>query len=280
MTEHPNEMNKDAAGNYASVNGLSMYYEIHGAGSAQRAPVVMLHGGLSTIETDFGMILPTFAKTWQVIAIEQQGHGHTADVDRPLRIEQMAEDTVALLRHLNIENADFFGYSMGGSIALAIAVRYPDLVRKLVCAGGVTYNPDGLYPELLEVEAKMKPEDLAGSPFEAAYAKMAPNPENWPALLAKMIELDMTFAGWPPEDIQAINAPTLLIIGDADICRPEHVVQMFRLLGGGVPGDLYGLPRSQLAVLPGTTHVTLVHRADWLISMAGEFLDAPATEGK
>ena len=256
---------------YASVNGLDIYYETHGSGR----PLVLLHGGLSTIGTDFGQVLQPLAETRRTIGIEQQGHGHTADIDRPLTYEQMAEDTAALLRQLEVEQADFFGYSMGGGIALQIAMRHPELVRKLVPAGGTAYRPDGLYPEILEGIEHMTPEALAGSEFEKAYARTAPSPENWPALIARMKELDGGWKGWSPEDIQAIAAPTLVILGDSDIVRPEHAVELFRLLGGGVPGDLAGLPRAQLAVLPGTTHVGLVDRADWLISMVSEFLDAP-----
>jgi pimeloyl-ACP methyl ester carboxylesterase len=256
---------------YASVNGLDIYYEIHGSGR----PLVLLHGGLSTIGTDFGQVLQPLAETRRTIGIEQQGHGHTADIDRPLTYEQMAEDTATLLRQLEVEQADFFGYSMGGGIALQIAMRHPELVRKLVPAGGTAYRPDGLYPEILEGIEHMTPEALAGSEFEKAYARTAPRPENWPALIARMQELDAGWKGWSPEDIQSIAAPTLVIIGDSDIVRPEHAVELFRLLGGGVPGDLAGLPRSQLAVLPGATHVGLVDRADWLISMVTEFLDAP-----
>ncbi len=256
---------------YASVNGLRMYYEIHGTGR----PLVLLHGAFSTIGTDFGKVLPTFARTRQVIGVEQQAHGHTADIERPLSYEQMADDTAALLRQLKIENADFVGYSLGGGIALQIARRRPHLVRKCVFAGGASYHRDGFYPEVLAGMKDLRPEQLAGSPWQTVYARTAPNPEHWPALVAKIKELDMNFVGWPPEDIQAIKAPALLMIGDADIVRPEHVVQMFRLLGGGVAGDLVGLPRTQLAVLPGTTHVTLVDRADWMSSMITAFLDAP-----
>ncbi len=262
---------KGHKGRYATVNGLRMYYEIHGTGT----PLVLLHGAMMTIETSFGKILPTLAKTRQVIAVELQAHGRTADRDRPLSYEQMADDTDELLRQLGIEKADFFGYSMGGGVALQVAVRHPDRVRTLVFAGGASYSPDGWYPELLEAEKKMKPEDFTGSPWQQAYARVAPRPEHWATLVTKVKDLDLTFAGWPPEQVQAIKAPTLLMIGDADIVRPEHVVQMFRLLGGGVPGDLVGLPRSQLAVLPGTTHVTLVDRAEWLLSMVSAFLDAP-----
>ncbi len=259
---------------YAPVNGLKMYYEIHGSGQ----PLVLLHGNLSTIGTSFGKVLPRLASTRRIIAIEQQGHGHTADIDRPFSIEQWADDTTALLRHLGIEQADFFGYSSGGAVALEIALRSPALVRKLVWAGGTSYRLDGLYPELLAASKVMKPEDLDGSPFQQEYASIAPHPEHWHRLVAKIADLDRTIGDRSSETIASVKAPALLIIGDSDIVRPEHVVEMFRLLGGGVVGDLVGLPRSQLAVLPGTTHVTLADRAEWLASMTTAFLDAPMPE--
>jgi pimeloyl-ACP methyl ester carboxylesterase len=261
---------------YIPVNGLKMYYEIHGSGR----PLVLLHGNLSTIGTSFGKVLPNLASTRRIIAVEQQGHGHTADIDRPFSLEHWAQNTTALLRHLGIEQADFFGYSSGGAVALEIALRSPALVRKLVWSGGTSYRRDGFYPELLEAGKAMKPEDLDGSPFQQAYASIAPHPEQWHRLVAKIADFDRTTQGWSPEAIASIKAPTLLIIGDSDIVRPEHVVEMFRLLGGGVVGDLVGLPRSQLAVLPGTTHVTLADRAEWLVSMITAFLDAPMPETK
>ena len=261
---------------YIPVNGLKMYYEIHGSGQ----PLVLLHGNLSTISTSFGKVLPELSSTRRMIAVEQQGHGHTADIDRPFSLDQWAQDTTALLRHLGIEQADFFGYSSGGAVALEIALRFPALARKLIIAGGTSYRRDGFYPELLAGSEAMKPEDLDGSPFQQAYASIAPHPEQWHRLVAKIADLDRTIEGWSPEAIASIKAPTLLIIGDSDIVRPEHVVEMFRLLGGGVVGDLVGLPRSQLAVLPGTTHVTLTDRAQWLASMITAFLDAPMPETK
>src|SRR5215469_13616273 len=249
-------------GKYASVNGLNMYYEIHGAGR----PLVLLHGALSAIGTSFGKVLPGLAETRQVIAVEQQAHGRTADIDHPLTIAQMAEDTTALLSQLGIEHADFFGYSMGSGIALQIAIKHPNLARKLVLAA-VTYNNDGFHPGLLAGMENLQPEDLAGSPFHKEYARIAPNPEDWPRLVAKVKQMNRQIPDVPAQAIQSIKAPTLIIIGDSDIVRPEHAVGMFRLLGGGVAGDVAGLPNSQLAVLPGTTHVTLVERADWLLSM-------------
>jgi pimeloyl-ACP methyl ester carboxylesterase len=245
-----------------------MYYEIHGTGR----PLVLLHGAMSTIETSFGAVLPEFAKTRQVIAVEQQGHGHTADADRPLTYPQMADDTAALLRGLEIEGADLFGYSMGAGVAVEMAIRHPDRLRKLVLAS-LAYSREGLHPEIVDSIESVGPEALAGSIFERAYAETAPNPENWPALIAKCNRLDQEFEGWSEDEIWSIEKPMLAIIGDSDIVRPEHAVQLFRLLGGGVEGESAGLPRSQLAVLPGTTHLTLVERADWLVSMISAFLD-------
>lgn len=274
MKSMPEERSNGYRSGYASVNGLNMYYEIHGAGR----PLVLLHGSLTTIDTSFGNFIPFLATARQVIAVEQQGHGHTADVDRPLTYEQMAEDTTELLRQLKIEKADFFGYSMGSAIAMQIAIKHSDLVRKLVVVSP-SYNNDGLYPEVLEGEDKMKPEDLDGSEWQKDYMRIAPNPEHWHILIAKEQQLTREFKGWTPDEIQSIKTPTFIIIGDSDIVLPEHVIEIFKLLGGGVAGDLAGLPRSRLAILPGTTHITLVGRADWLLPMIEEFLNAPVSEG-
>ena len=262
--------NTPAQTGYASVHGLEMYYEIHGTGQ----PLVLLHGALSAIGTSFGKVLPSLAETRRVVAVELQAHGRTADIDRPLSYEQMADDTAALLREIGVENADIFGWSMGGGVALQVAIRHPEVVRRLVLAS-VTYNSGGLHPGILAGIEHLTPEALAGSPFQEECARIAPNPEDWPMLIAKVKQLDGRVQDWLPEDIRSIGAPALLIIGDSDIVRPEHALEMFRLFGGGVAGDIAGLPNSQLAVLPGTTHVGLVERADWLLSMIVEFLDAP-----
>jgi pimeloyl-ACP methyl ester carboxylesterase len=264
---------RGVGGRYAFVNGLKMYYEVRGA--QRGTPIVFLHGAFSNIETDFGKMLPTIAKTHQVIAIEQQGHGRTADIDRPLTYEQMADDVAELLRQLRIAKADFVGYSMGGGVATYMAIRHPELVRKFVFAGGASFNSDGFYPGLIEGEKKMTADALSGTLWEKAYKRIAPNPKDWPKLVEKIKDLDVSWRGLSEDQVRSIKAPALLIVGDADVIRPEHVVEMFRLLGGGVPGDLVGLPRSQLAVLPGTTHVTLITRTNWLLSMIPEFLDAP-----
>ncbi|HKG27253.1 MAG TPA: alpha/beta hydrolase [Thermomicrobiales bacterium] len=259
---------------YASVNGLNMYYEVHGEGR----PLVLLHGAYSNIQTDFGALIPTLAQTRQVIGVEQQAHGHTADIDRPLSYEQMADDTAALLRQIGVDNADFFAYSFGGAVALQVAVRHPDLVRKLALAGGTSYSLDGLYPELLAGMENFKPEYLFGTPWHEAYLRIAPRPDDFTTLVAKKMDLDRSYTGWSPETIRAIDAPIMIVVGDSDIVRPEHAAEFFRLIGGGVIGDMAGLPKSALAVLPRTTHVTVMHRTDWLLSMVTEFLDAPVPE--
>jgi pimeloyl-ACP methyl ester carboxylesterase len=263
-------------GSYASVNGLKMYYEVHGSGS----PVILLHGAFCTIETDFRKLIPVLAKTRKVIAVEQQAHGRTGDVNRPLSYESMANDTAALLKQLGIEKADFVGYSMGGAIGIELALHHSEIVRKVVFIGGASYSPEGYYPGLLEFEKDMKPEHLKDTPWKRSYDEIAPNPKNFPALVDKIRTLDLGFKGWKPEQIKSIKAPTLLVVGDSDIVRPEHTAEMFRLLGGGVPGDLGGLPSARLAVLPGTTHVSIIERTEWLTAMTTEFLDAPASAPK
>ncbi|MGH2537524.1 MAG: alpha/beta fold hydrolase [Candidatus Promineifilaceae bacterium] len=265
-----NTSSGDSRSGYAPVNGLNMYYEVHGVGQ----PLLLLHGALSATETSFGRLLPGLAEGRQVISAEQQAHGRTADIDRPLSTEAMADDTAALLDHLDIEKADLFGYSLGSDVALRLAMGRPERVRKLVLASA-SYSLDGLHPGLIDGLQDLDPEAMVGTPFYEEYASIAPNPGDWAKLIAKNKQLQLSLTGWPAEKVAAIQAPTLLIIGDSDIIRPEHAVEMFRLLGGGVIGDLVGLPKSQLAIVPGATHITLVHQSDMLVPMITSFLDAP-----
>ena len=263
---------------FVPVNGLNMYYEIHGASRPGEAPLVLIHGAFSAIGTSFGKVLPGLAKSRQVIAFELQGHGHTADIDRPLTLEGMADDTAAALRQIGIEIADWFGYSMGAAVSLRVAIRHPEIVRKLVFASA-TYTLSGIHPGLMEGLAEMKPEMMYGSLWHEEYTRIAPHPENFDRLFAKKTQMDRETKDLSAEDIRAIHSPTLVIIGDSDLVRPEHAVEMFRLLGGGVFGDTpAGLPDSQLAVLPGTSHVGIKDRADWLVSMITEFLDRSMPE--
>src|SRR5215211_5001492 len=183
MTNSP-DARVQGTGSYVSVNGLEMYYEIHGTGE----PLVLLHGAFSAIGTSFGELLPSLAERRQVIAFELQAHGRTADIDRPLSIEQLADDVAAALGQLGIERADIFGYSLGASVALHLAIRHPDVVRKLVLAS-VTYNLSGVHPGLMEGLADMKPEMMFGSPWHEEYTRIAPNPDDFATLFAKKTQV-------------------------------------------------------------------------------------------
>lgn len=264
-----------SVGNYAPVNGLKMYYEIHGEGK----PLVLVHGAFSAIGSSFGKLLPLLAKTRRVIGVELQAHGRTADIDRPLTTENLADDVAALLRHLNIESADILGYSMGGFVALHVAIRHPELVRKLVIMS-VSYKQSGVHPGIMEGLGDMKPEMMYGSPWHAEYMQIAPHPENFNTLFAKKTEMDRANQDVSDETIRGLKMPVLYIIGDSDLVRPEHAVEFFRLLGGGVFGDMVPMPKSQLAILPGTSHVGMTERAGLLAPMITQFLDAPMPNGE
>jgi pimeloyl-ACP methyl ester carboxylesterase len=254
---------------YAPVNGLQMYYEIRGTGQ----PLVVLHGAYMNLDM-MGELVTSLVATRQVIAVELQGHGRTADiVDRPITFEQMADDVAALIEYLELENVDIFGYSMGGSTALQVAIRHPELVRKLIITSA-TYNSEGWYPELHAMISSMSPEFFIGTPVETEYTRLAPNPENFTLLVEKLIALDTAPQNWSAESIQGIESPALIIVGDSDQVRPEHAVDMFRLFDGGVPADLVGLPNSQLAVIPGATHLSVLSRINLLTPMINDFLDA------
>ena len=263
---------------YAPANGLNMYYEIHGSGR----PLVLLHGAYMTVEM-WGPLLPALAATRQVIVPELHGHGRTADVDRPITYEQMADDVAALIRHLGLGQTDVFGYSLGGATALQLAIRHPELVRKLAVASA-GHTSDALQPVLVEMLPNLSPEMFAGSPIEAAYLEVAPNPGDFPKLVEKVKTLDLTPFAWT-DDVRRIAAPTLLIVGDSDAVPVEYAVELYRLLGGGAMGDMAGVPKSRLAVLPGTTHFIppgsgMLDRVDWLMAMVPGFLDAPLPDAE
>jgi pimeloyl-ACP methyl ester carboxylesterase len=253
---------------FAPVNGLRMYFETSGAGP----PLVLIHGSLMTIGlmNDFPARLSEFR---QVIAVELQAHGHTADIDRPLRYELLADDIAALLDHLDLADADVFGYSLGAGVALQAAIRHPARVRKLIAAS-VTYRSSGLHAEMTaQSDAAEAVAQLEDSPYHDAYRATAPNPDDWPTLLGRVFELDAQPQDWAADDVAGIAAPTMLIAADNDIVRLEHAVEMIHLLGGGIAGDLHGLPASQLLIVPGTTHTGLTTRAAWLAPMIRAFLE-------
>lgn len=251
---------------YAPVNGLRLYYEIHGSPAKDGVPLVLLHGGGSTIETSFGKLIPLLSKRRQVIAFEQQGHGHTADVDRPFSFEQSAADAVALLRHLHVAKADFLGYSNGGHIALEIALRYPESVRSLVLES-MFFSRDGTDPQFWQSFDHAKLEDMPPG-LQQAYRATAPHPEQLPSFFAKSVQRMREFKGWTPAQLQTVRAPTLLVLGDRDVVRVEHAAQMQHLL-----------PDARLAVLPATDHLGMTERAAELASMLDEFLPHGANPG-
>ncbi len=243
-------------GHYADVNGLHLYYEIAGRGR----PLILLHGGLGAIEM-FGPNLAALAKGRQVIAVDLQGHGRTADIDRPFSLELMADDIAALIKHLGLGSADIMGYSLGGGVALQVAVRHPEVVRKLVLVSTPIRRSD-FYPEILAQQGQIGPqtaEQMKGTPMYQLYASLAPRPEDFPRLLGKIGEFmakDYDFSA----QVRGITAPTLVVAGDADIFPPAHAVELFGLLGGGQRDggwDGSGLGKSRLAILPGLTHYTI-----------------------
>jgi pimeloyl-ACP methyl ester carboxylesterase len=261
---------------YAWVNGLNLYYEVHGSGE----PLILLPGGFMTIEA-MGPLVPTLAESRRVIGVELQGHGHTADIERELSFEGMADDIAALIGYLGLRQADVFGYSLGGGVALQTAIRYPEVVRKLAIAS-TAFKRDGWYPESLAGMAAISVEGFVGTPIHEAYRQTSPSPEAWPAVVAKMRRLLTSDYDWTSA-VAALRVPTLVMVGDADGLRLAHAVDCFGLLGGGhADGDLSGMPASRLAVLPATTHVGwappyhgIMARADFLVPIITEFFDAP-----
>jgi pimeloyl-ACP methyl ester carboxylesterase len=269
-------MSDGSKGNYAEVNGLEMYFEIHGTGE----PLILLHGGVGAIEM-FGEVLPLLAEGRQVIAADLQAHGRTADIDRPLSLESMADDIGALIKHLGYEKADVMGYSLGGGVALQTAIRHPEVVRKLVVVS-TPFKRDGWYPEILAGMEQMGPEaaePMKQTPMYQLYASVAPKPEDWPVLLTKLGQLlgqDYDLS----EDVATIEAPTMIVVGDADSVRTAHAVRFFELLGGGKADagwDGSGMSNARLAVLPATTHYN-IFSSPTLASTVTPFLDAPIPE--
>jgi len=272
--------NENQRGSYARVNGLDLYYELHGSGQ----PLVVLPGSFWTIEA-MGELVPQLATTRRVIAVELQGHGHTADIDRPLSFESMADDIAALITSLGLEQADLFGYSLGGGVALQTAIRHPEVVRKLALAS-TAFKRDGWYPEDLAAMSAISAEAFAGTPIHDAYLRTSPKPDAWPTVVAKVRQLVTSDYDWTA-GVAALKTPTLILVGDADGLRLAHEVEFFGLLGGGqADGDLAGLPRASLAVLPATTHVGwappyhgIMTRTHLLLPILTEFLDAPREDG-
>ena len=252
--------------NRVRVHGMQMYYEVSGTGD----PIVVLHGAYMNIPS-MGAIIPKLAQTHRVYALELQGHGRTTDINRPITYPAMADDVAAFMDAVGLQKADVFGYSMGAVAGLQLAIRHPAKVNKLVAAS-VAYDVEGWQPVFKELIPQMTVEMIVQMPFAAEYRKLAPNPDGFPELARKLIALEKEPMAWEA-DVRKVRTPILIIAGDADVATLEHSVAMFRLLGGGVMGDMgKPLPASRLAVLPATSHTAVITQIDLLHGVIEPFL--------
>jgi len=274
-----------AKGAYAEVNGIKLYYEQHGPATSQLAPLVLLHGGLGLIEM-MSEVWTTLAQDRQVIAVDLQGHGRTADIDRLLRYALMADDIAALIRHLGFAQADVMGYSFGGGTALRIAIQHPNLVRKLVrklVLVSVSFKRTGSYPEVLAAMDQMggaAAEFMQGAPIYQSYVRISPTPENFPILLDKLGDMLRQPYDWSTE-VAALTMPILLVFADADSVSTDHIAEFYKLLGGGqrdAGWDGAYKPTTQLAILPGQTHYD-IFTSSLLPAVVMPFLAAPPPTG-
>jgi pimeloyl-ACP methyl ester carboxylesterase len=254
---------------YAPVNGLSMYYEIHGSGD----PVVLLHGAFMPITFNWAGWIDELARTRQVIAVEMQGHGRTADIPRELSSENLADDVAALLTYLKLSRADLIGYSMGGGVAMQVAVRHPDQVRRVVVMSS-TCRPDGMVEGALDLIRSLTAETFKDSPLEAEYKRLSPTPDQFPTFVERVVASAYKGSDLSADQLQSTTAPMFFIHGDADGIRLQHVAEMFRVKGGETHGDMGPRSASRLAILPNTTHVTLMQRISIIVPMVNDFLDA------
>ncbi len=255
---------------YARSGDLDLYYEVHGSGGT---PLVVLQGSFCTIEICFGQMLPTLAARRQVILIDQQGHGRTLLAkNHPFTVTQMKKDAVVVMKKLGVGKADVLGYSTGAAVALELAITNPELVNKLVLISGA-YEKTGVRKELLEMMPKLTADMMKQTPWYPAYKKVAPK-DTFAELVEKVKSVDDS-KSWPEAKIRGMTMPVQLIVADSDIIYLDQAVKFFRLLGGDVAGDLVGRPKSQLFIVPGATHVTMVFEKSPLIGgVVVDFLDA------
>ncbi len=257
---------------YVEVNGLSMYYERHGSGGV---PLVLLHGAFASIHNSFGPLLPALSAGREVIGFDLQAHGRTADIERPLRLESLADDVVAAMDAFGIEQIDLLGYSTGAAIALLIAAQHPERVRKLIPMSA-TYRLDGVRAGLMDGMGEMQPAMLHGTPWHSEYLALNPRPD-FDAMFWKKAEMDKNIKDLTDEQVQGLTQPVMIIAGDSDLPALDHLARFFRLVSGDVFGDTpAGLPRSQLAILPGASHITTPYQAEVLGVMIPAFLDKEA----
>lgn len=260
-------------GSRVEINGMQIYYEVSGEGS----PLIVLHGAYMNIPS-MGAIIPKLAETRKVYALELQGHGRTTDIARPITYQNLADDVAAFIDAVGITKTDVFGYSMGAITGLQLAIRHPDKVEKLVAASAV-YDFEGWQPAFREFIPQMTVEMFTSMPFAEEHRKLAANPDGYPALVEKLIQLEKEPMAWD-EEIRALRTPVLIIAGDADVATLEHSVAMFRLLGGGVMGDMgQPLPASRMAILPATSHTAVIGQVDLLYALIEPFLNGKTPKG-
>lgn len=262
---------------FVEIDALRMYYELHGD-ATDRSPLVLLHGGLFDIDQQFGALIPDLAVGRRVIAVDFQGHGRTNDIDRPFSAAAFAGDVRAVLDQLGVGRADIFGFSVGGAVALELAIHHPERVRKVIVSS-TSFAASGMRgSDNADAVGVMTVDMIAGTPMEASYLAKSPHPdlEHLQILLDKLgATYETGFPDRTEAEIRAIEAPTLITLGDADMVSLEHAVQFLRLRGGDVNGDFVGVPESHLAVFPGTTHFSGLARTDLVRDVVLGFLDAP-----
>ena len=263
----------EPVGKTVEVNGMDLYYEVSGTGD----PIVVLHGAYMNIPT-MGGIIPALAESHTVYAIEFQGHGRTEDIDRPITYPNLASGVAAFMDVVGLEKADVFGYSMGAAAGLRLAIDYPEKVDQLITSS-VSYDMAGSQPAFLEMIPTMVPEMFVGSPMEDAWKQYAPNPDGFRPFVERMIALEHEPLAWGDE-VKELKSPVLIIAGDADMMTLEHIVSMFRLLGGGAPGDMgQPLGASRLAILPATSHTAVIDQVDLLMGFIDPFLKGETPKG-
>ena len=245
----------------ADIDGLPLWYEEHG--DLDGPPLIALHGGVLTFHLSFDDVLPWLVNGRRVIGVELQGHGHTPDTGRPMSINQFADDVAALLDHLGIVQADFWGFSLGGLTATGVAVRHPSKVRRLVLAA-THIRPDGYHPEITAPEQNdpRLPTEQEFASWQAAYESVAPDPDDFFPFLERLQPVVHDWSGWTDDEVRSVTAPTFLVIGDHDFVRLDHAAEML---------DLF--PDSRLAVLPRTKHTEVMQRPEELRTLVGPFLD-------
>jgi pimeloyl-ACP methyl ester carboxylesterase len=254
---------------YAPVGGLRMYYEIHGSGE----PVVLLHGAFMAITGDWNDWIRDLAKTRKVIAVELQGHGRTADIDRDMTYDNLSDDVAGLLDYLKIPNADLVGYSLGAGVAIDCAIRHPEKVRRVVSIS-IPFRRDGWVQEANDAWLNFTWEMFKGTPAETEWKKLNPAPDKFPDFFDHLKATALRPYDFGADLLKATKAPMFFIHGDADGVRLEHIMEMFRLKGGGIFGDMHPRAESRLAILPDTTHVTLMNRRSTIVPLVNDFLDA------